>query len=519
VSNIITDFLLTGIITQTDRARYYSFYCWVLWHIEKEERLNYYQDFVENFRRREAAFALSTLFHNIENSPVGVTAAKDRVNNSSGKHIDCNFRVLPASPLGGYGQYYAGSIYQLGLTERSNDGIDRVASGKPKEIAETFHKSIKKIPYIQNRLFSDDNVPIEALKKGGERFSLDSIRKNFASDERKQLIDLFFGYSLKTLDDRSMLRRQTLGLTLHIIYEYEKHGIPVPVKKVDSYIVFPPYYYGELQAEAASAIQYRAPKPFILCQSLWRQFCLQQFLTQAIEGVMYCVLETAGSEPAGIQLAEMTDRLTQREFYLELKEITEKECIRPVDLLSSFNLLEVPNKDKSLEVVSTLSLKNSKSEINLLDKKLDSISKNTAKYISLLIIIYAKWRGLTDDLGFSFVSNHAGRELWTGSVLGEIDGWFDPSFTWENALSIFINNFILDSHDRVLYEKKRLDSCWLHRQENRIHKDQDYGPRWRSSRHMNVVSILKDLNLLLVNESNSISITKEGESVLNTLMS
>ena len=54
VSFIITDYILTGIITTTDRARYYSFYCWALWHTTQEDELKKYQDFVTGFRRREA---------------------------------------------------------------------------------------------------------------------------------------------------------------------------------------------------------------------------------------------------------------------------------------------------------------------------------------------------------------------------------------------------------------------------------------------------------------------------------
>jgi hypothetical protein len=37
VSFAITDYLLKGIITQTSRARYYSFYPWALWNVEAFE--------------------------------------------------------------------------------------------------------------------------------------------------------------------------------------------------------------------------------------------------------------------------------------------------------------------------------------------------------------------------------------------------------------------------------------------------------------------------------------------------
>ena len=43
VSGMVTDFLLQGIITQTYRARYYSFYCWAIWHIDTEETATQYE--------------------------------------------------------------------------------------------------------------------------------------------------------------------------------------------------------------------------------------------------------------------------------------------------------------------------------------------------------------------------------------------------------------------------------------------------------------------------------------------
>src|SRR5262245_15488599 len=38
VANMLTDSLLTGIVTGTSRARYYSSYTWAVWHIGETER-------------------------------------------------------------------------------------------------------------------------------------------------------------------------------------------------------------------------------------------------------------------------------------------------------------------------------------------------------------------------------------------------------------------------------------------------------------------------------------------------
>ena len=130
VSFNITDYLLEGIITTTDRARYYSFFCWALWHIENEEKPRKYQDFVDSMRRRETMVALSTLTHNKDSSAVGSIATRPQLEKGIDQNeINSDFRVLPSNPLGGYGQYYSGCLYQLGLTCRGQDGIDRITSG------------------------------------------------------------------------------------------------------------------------------------------------------------------------------------------------------------------------------------------------------------------------------------------------------------------------------------------------------------------------------------------------------
>ena len=61
VAQMLADGLLPGIITQTDRARYYALYCWILWHIEREDEPSSWQAFVESFQRREAAVALANI--------------------------------------------------------------------------------------------------------------------------------------------------------------------------------------------------------------------------------------------------------------------------------------------------------------------------------------------------------------------------------------------------------------------------------------------------------------------------
>jgi len=57
--------------------------------------------------------ALSTVMANSQASPVGVRMVGPKLEAATKAGIaDCDFKVLPSNDLGGYGQYYAGSLLQ-----------------------------------------------------------------------------------------------------------------------------------------------------------------------------------------------------------------------------------------------------------------------------------------------------------------------------------------------------------------------------------------------------------------------
>lgn len=171
-----------------------------------------------------------------------------------------------------------------------------------------------------------------------------------------------------------------------------------------------------------------------------------------------------------------------------------------------------------MDVQSVISLFHPLSEKRLIDLKPASFQEKFARALLLLAVLYGKWRGIKDNDGFRYVLVHAGSELWIGSIFPCLDSWLNESTTWEETLKEIITQFILDRHDVIMYEKKRLDSCWLHRVEGRIYKDQDYSATWRSSRHNNVISILRDLNLINVSEDDNIQQTTDGNSIFKDML-
>jgi hypothetical protein len=145
VSQAIADWLMPGIVTQTDRARYYAIYCWILWHIRDAEQPRTDAELASAFQRREAAIAAATLLEEEKASPVGVRAVRKRLDQAreQGRYA-ATFRVMPSSRLGGYDQYYSGSMYLLGLTHRPSS-FDEVTSAGA-ELARAVHESVAITP-------------------------------------------------------------------------------------------------------------------------------------------------------------------------------------------------------------------------------------------------------------------------------------------------------------------------------------------------------------------------------------
>lgn len=523
VSALITDYLLTGIITQTNRARYYSFFCWALWNIEKAERMERYADFVSCFQRREASVALATIWNNPDSAIAGVDVVRPMAEGAvSNEEVDCQIKVLPgSSELGAYGQYYGGSLYALGLTCRTEDGIDRVTEGRASELAQAFQEAIAHTPYWKEHHFGRRRVPWHVLQKAGQPLSLDALGSKAATSEREKLVEMFFALGEQDLEERAVLRRQTLGLLLDTVQQYEawdKEHRPTEVD-LEWHLVYAPYYFGRLWIDDETTRPYSPPKRWVDCRRLWRQFCLQQFLTQALEGLLYAVLEAAGAESAGLPLEAIVERMMQPPFYGELEQRVGGACLRPSQLARALGLEAIPDEPASARAWQALDLAHPASEWQLTDalheKKGPALA--AARAVLMLSALYAKWRCPPGpDRALDLVANKAGQDLWIGAVLRPLDALVDPGTTWETLLHEVIKRFVVERHDRVMFEKKRLDSCWLRTVDGRVVKDQDYSPRYRSSRHPQATRILCDLGLLAM-DGNVAKTTRQGRALLARL--
>lgn len=515
VTEAITDHLLQGIITTTDRARYYSFYCWSLWHVQHAGGPRKFADYIRAFRRREAFMALSTMQADKEASPVGVRMVGPKLEAANRTAVaDCDFKVLPSNDLGGYGQYYAGSLIQLALTKHEN-GIDLVTPESGEVLALAFHKVVENTPYVRKTRWNQAEVDLKEIQQSATYFSLDSLSQPFASTERDLLRKLFFSLDGSVKSERSTLRRHSLGLILHIIGEYERAGAPATSEDLEWQIVHAPHYFRQLWPADRKAIPYKAPEMFGVCHSFWQQFCLHQFVANAIESLLYAVLEILSSEPSGLPLEQICTRLAADGFVSEIRGIVGKSCDSPRVLLSTLGIDGKPPASFCTRKQSEIGLLHPRSEVQTVREVPNDPTRAAARAVLTLATLYSKWRSAQND-AFAYVMANAGNELCAGRVLTYLDQWLAPDCSWHVALETLIADCVVDQHDSVMYEKRNLESCWLHRQDRRIIKDQDYDPPSRSSRQGNAIRILSDIGLT-DSASGAYRLTGDGRKLLNRI--
>lgn len=514
VAQWLTDSLLPGIITTTWRARYYALYPWILWHVREKGEADSFGEFRSAFQRREAAIAIATILDG-ESAPVGVDAATKKLSEAEGGGtVSVNFKVLPANPLGGFGQYYSGSLYKLGLTEKDEAGIDVLNGTMAGRLASAVQQTLSTTPYIVQGLFDKNAIRIDALEDSSNRLSLDAIGKPLGKREANLVTDLLFGFGEGTPSAPIKAQRRTLAQLLWTIKEYQKRRIPVERDTFEDQVLYWPVYFNALLRAHRAATPIEFPNALAPQTAMWRQFCLQCYLTLAVEGLLEAILQVLATKPAGAPLDFVAEDLA-RLMPKAMKQLTGQVCEEPRELLDLLGLRGVPDQRLCRGLRKRFNADHRLNE-GIHQHRVRTAADRAAKAALLLALLYGKWRGETTDEGYLAVIRGGGGELSAPHVLPLLDGWLDRNCDWQSAI-LQMARLIAQSHDRVMYEKGRLESCWLEYDAGRYRRAQDYETYRRAPRLLQAAFILADLKLLDVEGEGGearFTLTPQGESTL-----
>lgn len=359
-SDRLTRLLLPSIISTTERARYYSFYTWVISEIEAMRKAGGQEvSFERELQWREAAFALAsklefkTSLSVIGSDAVKITLAEERRDGT----LDTFFRVLPASPTGGFGQYYSACLQHLKLVKQTDlDQWEVESDGK--EIAAAFSDATRQASYFKQGWASQRYVPRSVLQESANVFSLDSIDSQAAAKERQLLIESLFSLKQKPTPKDPLYRQGTLGELLHVINAYQQAGLAMTRRRADSMAIIWTHYFESLDAGNGDAQPYEVPAAFMEVHAFWRQYSAHQFLSFALEALLGSVLDKLAAHRTGLDQTSLLNALLDDTFFADLKLTMGRDCARPESLLAALGMNGIPDAGISRSVTQSFGIKN-----------------------------------------------------------------------------------------------------------------------------------------------------------------
>lgn len=137
--------LVPGLTNVTNRLRYYSFYCWVVWQFENIYHTTKEDKWIEFIRRCEAAIALACQIGDAANA-LGMAGSEYWRNiaaDTSAKSFDL---IVPTNrpgedgqylkaKYGNFGQFYTASMLEMGLIENASARVYAVSNAAGKALA------------------------------------------------------------------------------------------------------------------------------------------------------------------------------------------------------------------------------------------------------------------------------------------------------------------------------------------------------------------------------------------------
>lgn len=211
--------LLPGITNVTDRARYYSFYPWVIWQCH--QRGVPADQFIPTLRAADSLFTLIGLAQNRSaRALVGsgtFRSVLDALPSRAAKisdytHLEPAANRYFKNPRGGLGQYYLGSLELLEILSRKGSVIQLTPErGVP--LAEAVDSGVDGDAFFA--ALTEDQIRPETLTSLAS-FSPDALSSRH--QEHALLMGLMFNTAgpMHTTDISAHRRRLTLGLMLHL---------------------------------------------------------------------------------------------------------------------------------------------------------------------------------------------------------------------------------------------------------------------------------------------------------------
>lgn len=283
VAILVADYLQSGITSITPRARYWSFFTWVLHDFIQTQPSLSFNEFKKYLKRQEWYYILANIAEAQERGEdtsqvMGVTKGLE-VWNSSNVGCDCHYDYLKPS-LGGY-NIYRNVMKIIGVTIQSDSDngieLDRITPAGLR-LAKSFETVIKDTRYYKEWRHREEPVPKDVLLEYGKIAALSKLNTNTSAD-LPILRDLFMPGN--SSDNLEKLRYESLSYYLHIVKTCSRNNLDRGNWRYMMYDVY------SVKGQDKQTI----PQEFTTVAKGWEIYQGRQMFTYSLEAMWFYVLE------------------------------------------------------------------------------------------------------------------------------------------------------------------------------------------------------------------------------------
>lgn len=286
--------LLPGITNVTDRARYYSFYPWLVWAFDQAGLTRYDDKAIERFRRADCLFTLIAERHAViaggayeehAGAMVGSNTLRAVASalNSDGKMTLSDWSLREGAKkryfknhLGGLGQYYLGVLRELTILDGDAASGIKYTRQIGQQIATALDAGVNREKFLA--AVEADTVTASELEELNA-FCPCELSKN--SEEQEILADLFFVRGLFH-DADALPRRRSLQSLLHLTELLGKEE-----EEVSEATFRGCAYTGTLPSGTAWPVS-----PHLAGnREKWAVYASNEILSIAVQGLFYALLD------------------------------------------------------------------------------------------------------------------------------------------------------------------------------------------------------------------------------------
>ena len=516
-------YLVPGVITTTDRARYYSFYAWVLYRfITDPNSSRLLKDFRgDYFRKHEVAMILASFSHHKDADPLvglvgsGINNNKARQYWESGDPVSLDQDYFQ-NTLGGFGQYYRTSMDVMGIiNEQERAGWVYRLTPRGRNLAEAYRDSIKITRYY-SELDEKGELDYISHVDAQELGEVGCICEEALSQGKdfELLRETFFRFDQTGIDNPHVRRRLTLGVTLDLV-----RGGNGQINEDD---FRPALYLGEYSPD----LKYEPSKELVSWVYRWKMVQIRQMYTFGLECLWAAFLYTLKNEINGFTFDEFLESLSDKSS-IDFEEDIDgylNDLVNQFDISTEWKhayseFIEYAGLDfKDNEYRHYLNARGDRKNVSVL------LESGLNILLTLFLRFYIKY--LSKDRLWNELATQ--QRLPLNLYFNKLDNKLqNPKFKIGDFLRWIYSDFILGQHEYIALEKLRYqeyDTFKFYYQDGRFYwpyhsRDAYEEPiRFASLRLFNTRSLLSDLGMIQKDEEGFLSLTATGEKYLNRIL-